>query len=73
MVLKLLYRNVYKILHFRPEVHYKINENELPVNIEEHWRKLYIDCTNLNENKIDDLTKWLNDEQPIRQVSNFIR
>ena len=54
------------MLLFRPEVHYKINENELPVNIEEHWRKLYIDCTNLNEDKIDDLTKWLNDEQPIR-------
>ena len=50
----------------RPEVHFKINENELPVDIEEHWRKLYIDCTNLKEEKIGELINWLNVEQPIR-------
>ena len=58
--------NITFYFHDRPEVHYKINENELPVNIEEHWRKLYIDCTNLNESKIDELINWLNIEQPIR-------
>jgi len=46
--------------------------NELPTNIVEHWRKVYIDCTNLEHNdaKIDELVAWLNAEQPISLAVN---
>mmetsp|Transcript_77244 Transcript_77244/g.218439 ORF Transcript_77244/g.218439 Transcript_77244/m.218439 type:complete len:506 (+) Transcript_77244:99-1616(+) len=60
----------YSTLAARPEVHFKINDNELPVDIQEYWRRVHIDCTNLEEAKVGELIAWLNNEQPITLAVN---